>query len=683
MQHQTPIWSFWVTQIIRLAWVWFALVVVLQGFRLHLLWEYADGLHENTATSDIVAALWMGFRFDSSIAGVLLLLPFFVVSIYTLLSCFCLSNSQQVSGRTQAMTARFVKVFVRCLCLLAIVLCVLNIPFYEEYDESYNAFVFEVFYDDPVAIAKTAAQQSQPFFYGLLTLWILLLFGRGLYWIEHYTPKGLIRFTVTKQVLKSFLIVGVLLGLVIACRGSIDQRPVMKKWASVTPDARLNTLIINPIRSLHYAYDEYRVLHSPSSSNPFAESVELPTLDSLMVAAPGVEQSPDHIVLVVMESYDAWPLMPKYQFLGLSNKVAEIADQGVHFKNFLPSANSTMNSLASLISGIGYTGINHSRHLLHQGGSPFSLFTNVQLLGYETFFFYGGFLSWQDVGDFVRSQGVQHVFSAPDAGGQSPAGVWGVDDDQLFELVLNTVPKNKKTFSVVLTSSYHGPYTVDVDQKGFPYQQVSDVPKPTGAGDPVNLDSTDNHPSSLWDQRSMSLKEMGHLWFADQAVGEFVEAFERDFNNPMVALTGDHYGRRFLNTKPSLEESSLVPFIIYPAHWINSSSVDSNPGTHIDITPTLLDLVAPKGFHYASLGQSLLRKSSEELSFGHQRVLLDGKLWSVEALNSKKLNSTQAEHQTGLIEVIDQYQQHKALHWALSFNPGIQALISANESHGD
>ncbi|HTO35675.1 MAG TPA: hypothetical protein VLZ72_05525, partial [Flavobacterium sp.] len=45
------------------------------------------------------------------------------------------------------------------------------------------------------------------------------------------------------------------------------------------------------------------------------------------------------------------------------------------------------------------------------------------------------------------------------------------------------------------------------------------------------------------------------------------------------------------------------------------------PGSHIDILPTLIDLVAPKDFEYFSFGNSLLTEDKNNLGFGYETVI--------------------------------------------------------------
>ncbi len=108
----------------------------------------------------------------------------------------------------------------------------------------------------------------------------------------------------------------------------------------------------------------------------------------------------------------------------------------------------------------------------------------------------------------------------------------------------------------------------------------------------------------------------------DMAIGKFVNKAEKKYPNALFAFTGDHFGRKFINGSPTLYESSSVPFILYGKSIVGKSESNCNPGSHIDIAPTLIELVAPSNFTYYSFGNSLLNnKRKNKLGIGYNKVI--------------------------------------------------------------
>jgi len=408
------------------------------------------------------------------------------------------------------------------------------------------------------------------------------------------------------------LIVTIIIVLFIgSIRGSFGNRPAMRKWSSVSRDPFLNKTIINPFRSLKYAISDFNKINKDYGENPFGtlnnnvKDDDMRTITSIIEKQSNgnVVEKPNQIFLIVMESYDSWPLLDKYSEFGIATNLKNIENAGVSFINFLPASASTMNSFGTIITGIPYTGVNISKIGAINEPYPSSIFNQFINLGYETNFFYGGFLSWQNIGNLVKNQGADNLYSASDAGGKTDSGVWGIEDDKLFQLVLDTIDENTNSLNVILTTSYHPPYSIDIYGMGFQYRTEKDLPPKA---------------QTLY-AGAMPLKALGHIWYSDKSIGDFVSQAEKKYNKSLFCFTGDHFGRRFINFKPNLIEKSNVPFIIYGSGV--KSQINKTPGSHVDIIPTLVEMIAPKDYKYYSFGKSLFFNSENKLGIGYHKII--------------------------------------------------------------
>jgi phosphoglycerol transferase MdoB-like AlkP superfamily enzyme len=297
---------------------------------------------------------------------------------------------------------------------------------------------------------------------------------------------------------------------------------------------------------------------------------------------------PRHIFFIIEESYDSWPLLPKYSSLSLTNRLKDIAQQGLFIKNFLPASDGTMSSLAAIMTGLADAGIFTNYQKSAQYPFPSSLAIIFNTLGYRTRFFYGGYLSWQRVDDFSRAQGFKEIYGAPHIAQWISTNEWGVDDEYLFDFVEKHIPPDIPSFNLILTTAYHPPYSIDVYAKGYPVRTVPEYIKAQWEG-------------------TVTLKMLGHLWYADRCLGDFIQKMETTFPDGIFAITGDHYGRKFINSRPDFFERSSVPLVMYGKKVLQGISLPENAAaSHIDIGPTLIELVAPKGFVYHALGSDIL-----------------------------------------------------------------------------
>ena len=487
---------------------------------------------------------------------------------------------------------------------------VVTIPYFQEYDSQFDYFVFEILYDDRAAIMRTIIEEYN-FFVSILIIAVItiLCFLLLRQWQKASFKSILVLLTQVKNRLSRGAIVIVIFILTFAAaRGSFRSKPAMRKWADVTTDIFLNKTVMNPLRHLQYAYKDFKSINS--STKGIREllgdvlvmtaareyfSLELPDDQAgdlsnylLQTTSGNQTQMPDHIFLIIMESYDSWPLMTRYESLKIAESLRTLGENGILFNHFLPSASNTMGSLSAILSGIPYTGVNISR--IAASIPPFITSTPgiFKRLGYKTRLYYGGFLSWQNIGNFSRAQGIDEVFAAPNVETGESDRVWGVEDEQLFEFVQANTIAGERTFNIILTTSYHPPYNIDVKSKGFPLDEI-----------PANIKSDLDV--------LIPLNQLGHFWYCDKQIGNFVEAIENVHPSSLFAMTGDHYGRRFLNSRPSIYEHSSVPFILYGKKFIAPQGTSNpTPGSHIDIIPTIVELIAPAGFQYHSFGESML-----------------------------------------------------------------------------
>lgn len=552
--------------------------------------------------SEILKVLLAGFKFDCTAVAYFLIIPFVLLLA---LSPFNLFKPIKVTR----------KVLQYLFVILSTIICVVTINYFKEYNDQFNNFMFLALYDDQKAVFKTVIEDFNP----ILNLFsLIVIITVGILVFRVFENKEFIQKKLSKAHFKGSKFVIILITLLLftaGIRGSVSTIPAIRKWAGVSKDEFLNKTVVNPFRSLKYAVQDFNDLNLLDGNNPFMENDEFEKLftqekitDVLLKKAKGSTiEKPKQIFLVIMESYDSWPLMEKYLPFNLSSSLNSLAKKGTQFKNFIPASKSTFNSFGSITANIPFCGVNISK--LGAINEPFktSMFNQFKKMGYEINFYYGGFLSWQKIGKFATYNGVERSFSGVDVEGDLASGNWGVEDEKLFDLVLKHTDTTKHSLNVILTTSYHAPYSVDIYGKGFPYVSKDDFP---------------DEVSEYYDN-GMTLDELGHLWYSDKAIGDFVTKAESKFPESIYCFTGDHYGRRFINHQPNLYEKSSVPFILYGKSV--PKQVSTTPGTHIDIMPTLIEMIAPKGFEYYSFGTSLLDED-KKYGIGYSKILTSNEL---------------------------------------------------------
>ena len=587
-------------------WVFFMLLLSL--FRIVFILLFRAKINPATPSADILLTVLNGLRYDSMASTYWAVIPF-------------LAGALSWGFNTERFASALRMVFGSAFIVTTTIAWVFTFVFFREYNEQFNHFIFNLYYDDTKAILLTIWSDYHPIpvflGIGIVSAAAILLrniFVKG-YTVEHHVVAGR-RFS---PLFKTLTVVFVLLLIVVASRGSLGRRPAQRKDAGVSKDEFLNKAVVNPYFALLLAVNDHALQtglaglenYLPdrnvlrAAQEYFHDPRSLDDLDAYFLkhARGSKNKPPRHIFIVVMESYDAWPFLKQYASLGLTPNLSRLGRKGLFLESFLPASDGTMQSLTSIMTSLPYSHVEINYQSTALKPYPSSLATTFKRLGYRTRLFYGGYLSWQRFGDFAKAQGFEEIYGAPHMSAGVATHEWGVDDEYLLEFVARTVTDDQPSFTLIMTTSYHPPYNVDVWGKGFPLKEVPDDIKPMFDG------TTD-------------LKMLGHLWYSDKCLGEFVNKVETRLPRAIFAFTGDHYGRKFINTTPDFFERSGVPLILYGNDVLRGVALPRGAaGSHMDIGPTLIELAAPKGFEYYAVGQDLLAPRKEFLGIGWGRVI--------------------------------------------------------------
>lgn len=555
---------------------------------------------------DVASALIVGMRYDAIVASYAVVIPVLGSLVAAL------SGSPHLAERLRSGAATL------ALALSAL-LCVVAVGYFREYGETFNERLFGIVYDDRAAIAATLWKAYHPIPNALAICALFLLSRRGAQrWLRAAPRVAPALAAHSGAAAVRVIVCGLLaVGLVGGMRGSLGRRPAQLKDAGITGDAFLDQAVLNPFTALRYAIEQELRLAGATGIETFLpdrdvaravrraveSDVDHADLDAyLLRRSGGAPVAPRHIFVIVGEGLSAWPLEPPYDGLGLGDDLAQLAREGIHVRRFLPSAYGTIESLGAIMTGLPDAELRTNYQATARTPYPTSIAPIFQRLGYRTRFFYGGFLSWQRVGDFARDQGFDDVHGGAEMGSWVASNEWGVDDEDLLRFVRASVPDDVPSFNLIMTTSLHPPYDVDVAAKGF-------VPRPVPADAATRLDIDGS-------------RFPGHYWYASRCIAEFVRAASGSLTRALFAVTGDHPSRVDVLTQPSLFELRAVPLILYGPEVLGARPLPAAAsGSHIDIAPTLVELAAPAGFAYHALGKSLFAADGHPIGVG-QRVVI-------------------------------------------------------------
>ena len=209
-------------------------------------------------------------------------------------------------------------------------------------------------------------------------------------------------------------------------------------------------------------------------------------------------------------------------------------------------------------------------------------------LGYKVDFWYGGTPTWENISKMTLAQGFDNFYGYSDLHAPKQT-TWGAKDEYLFKAIQEHLDIEPPTVHLIMTTTNHPPYNLDLEAEGFDFNAtLAEVQKLSNVDDPKTL-----------------TKELGHYWYMDKVIKKFVDDVKAKFPDSLFIITGDHAVRVDPSTHPTIFEHQSVPFVMYGEGITKNILPVDAVGGHISIVPTIIELIAPKGFVYYSIAPPL------------------------------------------------------------------------------
>lgn len=572
-------------------------------------------LHEywgpNTGWEDLLQTLWLGSRLSIQTAGILALFTAVPAGLINILS-------RLWSRRVESLLSGIV-------LTITSILFVASFPYYGQFHSRFHQLLFNAGNDDMYALFISLVQEfNLPL---RLTGALLLAFclWRGLkYFLAWGEAKPRTAYSLYtkpsrgKSIAKGAAMALVLyvLGRLIVFGGSWGWETALE-WENVgvTKDSFMNEAILDDYQAIYRGYRMNNRMLACNGLNFTAEqiqqlagelagrSADSNNLDDyLRREAQGAQVAkPKQIFLIVSESYANWPLLDKYSQLHIADGMKGIiAGEDADYCNaMLPNGASTISAMTGVTTGLADANL-YLTTMPESFKQPYvtAIAPQMEKLGYTTNFWYAGPATWERIGAFTEAQGFQHFYGRGDMPEEAEGSVWGCDDEYLYAQVLQKVSPDTSSFNVILNVSNHSPYTVDVAAKGFDADKLRQALPPEAAKD------------------DWLVNELGHYWYADRELAGFVKNLKEKYPDCLVLIVGDHADRYNIDKQPSMYERYVVPFVVTGAGVHKGILLPDSAGSQIDIGPTIIEMVAPKGFVYYAIGSSLTRSNRQGVNYG-------------------------------------------------------------------
>lgn len=313
-------------------------------------------------------------------------------------------------------------------------------------------------------------------------------------------------------------------------------------------------------------------------------------------------RKPSHIFFLLLESHAQCLFDPIYDKLNLmeGSKSFRKDIRTISMDNFLPGGMISQPSIVSLMSGIFDTNMElNENQEFWKGTLRTSMPCQLHKLGYRTSFWYGGALTWSSLDHYVPSVGFDRSFGGPDICGKDAPKTWlGVHDHIFLNEVARRIEQEdseEPEFHFIYTTSNHGPYLLPFEQYGF------------------NIDEVMPEMPEALRRDTKNWRRMASAWYADQSAMKFIDKMKELYSDSLFVVTGDHAAPVLPlefdivpRHEPNLREHYLTSFAMYHPELKRDMFSQNTIGCHMNILPTLLELIAPKDFCYYAIQPSLL-----------------------------------------------------------------------------
>ena len=575
--------------------------VVFAIFRFAFIAIYSSQI-EGLFTADVMQAMWLGLRLSLKTTGMLVL----VGAVFATLPSVVFKKWQ--ADKIRCAWHSLALIFFSILFLA-------RIPYYQIFNNAFDMMVINGMHDDKYAILMTAINEYQLLWRLPMAIVIGLVLAYGLK-LVFKTPVNKFADVNYKKVV---VIATVLFIPVFWVFTRFGGAFTYAKAINIDSAARLKSHLLNEAvlddgqalyrvhlmkrklakdTNVNITVDELKKKIAAVGGNPNAATVDEAFMRK--VVTPKMDKQPTNVVLIVGESFGLWPFIPQFKDLGLVEETTKLQNSkhGFAVETMLAGGTGTMPSINVLLTGLPSTGI-------YENYQPNSFKTKYQMgigyimkkMGYKTVFWYGGVGGWQNLRNMALAQRFDE-FHCADEFTYSGGNAWGCPDEVLFSEINKYIAKqgNAKVFHMVLTSSNHPPYTIDVDKEGF---------KRSGVISKLH-DSIKNDDKTI--------NELGHMWYMDKAIGDFVKATEETEPNSLFVITGDHSERFHFAKEQDVKTKSAIPCVFYGSGIEKEMFKDVKVGVHNQIAGTIAELIAPAGFEYSAMMGSMF---NEQIVYNH------------------------------------------------------------------
>lgn len=353
-----------------------------------------------------------------------------------------------------------------------------------------------------------------------------------------------------------------------------------------------------------YTYHAYDIINTISDNSKEALSKEYDIESIMKELDKGKNNIEDNkyrgiaknrnIIMIQFESLQNCLIDKEYRGQELTPNLNKlIRDNSIYFDNYYQQVGPGNTSDAEFaVHNSIYPVSEQSIYKTYTENDFFTLPHLLKEEGYSTTAYHGYKEEFWNRSVIYPKQGIDDFVSLEDLNQDEIIGL-GISDKSFYEQTLKKLKQeNNPFYAFIITLTSHNPYK---------------IPKAL-----QKIDLLEKHEHTLFGNYLEAIN------YADEALGEFIEGLKTEglYDQSIIIIYGDHSGlfstrennkenmTEFLNEEYRYDNSMNVPLII---HIPNSGlkEVNSIAGSHVDLFPTILNLLGLENNKGLMFGQDL------------------------------------------------------------------------------
>ncbi len=560
-----------------------------------LLFVYVNiPLKDRGDYGDYIGSFEYGLIFDSALSSYILLGSLVIYTFYKVLSAIRL----EMVGR------HLYYLYCFAIGIIFFSIMILDIWYYNTFNHHADISIFG--YTGHMNEIWSTFWMEYPVI--KIILWILLT-------VVTYTACSIINFNkVTNrnlkfnflEIIKSSLIIIVAIPIfVISARGGITGATLTWGRAEFSQNYFANQTALNGVFALFQSVDVNRSMEkrNADSIKKRFTSEELQTnirgyltqpQDTYLPGKNVLRRVTDtqkpiikpNIVMVLMESFMGANVGVLGYEPDLTPNYNRLAKEGIIFKNIYSTGKRSNRGVVSAITGYPSS---YGQALIKKAVAGRRTFYSIPDIlkdrGYETSFYYGGDIEFDNMKAFLVRNGIDEIYDVKSFSKEDKIIAWGVPDDKVFDKMSDDLKGMKQPFfTEVFTLSNHSPY--DIPEK-FKTHSKKEYPK--------------------------MYKKYDGVAFADYAIGRFTDSIKDEewAKNTIFVFVADHGANRSVPIEIDWKKFTNPLLIWSPNKKLIKPQMVETLGSQADVLPTLMGILGGE-YEHSTWGQNLLSKGGKK-----------------------------------------------------------------------